>query len=236
MRSSALALSGGITAVALLVAAPSARAEEAPQLPSDAQIDIAAQPAEGKVHEATNPDEPPPLRPHNRGLVLESSLGVLGFVGQFRHVVPPAYWLHGLLGYEVNGWFMLLGEAELAYTDTRESVDESHVNAFPIWGFGGGARATFHASERVALFVQAAVDALAADVPHGALAVYGYRTAESLNPAYGTRLGLEWYQLDRHMALSLQAGVRYANGFAKFLASSDVPVLWDAAACLRYTF
>ena len=60
--------------------------------------------------------------------------------------------------------------------------------------------------------------------------------AESLQPAFGTRLGLEWYQLDRHLALSLQAGVRYANGFSKFLASADIPMLWDAAGCLRYTF
>jgi hypothetical protein len=212
------------------------RADDAPQLPPDAQIDIAERPPEGKVHEATNLDEPPPARPHQRGLVLESSFGALGFIGQFRHVAPTAYWLHGQLGYELNSWFMLLGEAELAYTDTSESVDESHVSAFPIWGFGGGARATFHASERVAMFVQGQVDALGADVPHGTLAVYGFRTAESLNPAFGTRLGLEWYQIDRHMALGLQAGVRYANGFAKFLASSDIPILWDAAACLRYTF
>jgi len=136
----------------------------------------------------------------------------------------------------VNPWLMLLGEAELAYTDTSESGDFTHVAAFPIWGFGGGARATFHATERVATFVQGEVDALGADVPHDTLAIHGFRNAESLQPAYGVRIGLEWYQLDRHMALSLQGGARYADGFAKFLATSDIPVLWDAAACLRYTF
>jgi len=235
VRRSALALSGGLT-VALALRAGGVRADDAPPLSPDTQIDIAPEPPEGKVHPPTNLDEPPPVRPRRRGLVLESSLGALGFVGDFRHVAPTASWFHGLLGYEINPWLMLLGEGELAYTDTSESVDESHVSAFPIWGFGGGARATFHASERVAVFVQGNVGALGADVPHGTLAVYGFRTAESLNPSYGARLGLEWYQIDRHMALSLQAGVRYADGFAKFLASSDVPMLWDAAACLRYTF
>jgi hypothetical protein len=219
-----------------MMLAANVRADEPPLSP-DTQIEIAPEPPEGKVHaEATNPDAPPPVRPRRAGLVLESSLGALGFVGQFRHVAPTASWVHGQLGYEVTRWLMLFGEGELAFTDTSESVDESHVTAFPIWGFGGGARATFHATERVALFVQGDVDALTADVPHGTLAIYGFRSAESLQPAFGTRVGLEWYQIDRHLALSLQAGVRYANGFAKFLASSDIPMLWDAAGCLRYTF
>ncbi|MGO9835216.1 MAG: hypothetical protein ACLP1X_13470 [Polyangiaceae bacterium] len=219
-----------------VLAAP-VRAEDTPPLSPDTQIEIAPQPPEGKVHaEAPSPDEPPPMRPRRAGLVLESSLGALGFVGQFRHVAPTASWFHGQLGYEVTRWLMLFGEGELAYTDTSESVDESHVAAFPIWGVGGGGRATFHATERVAMFVQGDVDALVADVPHGTLAIYGFRSAESLQPAFGPRLGLEWYQMDRHLALSLQGGARYANGFAKFLASSDIPVLWDAAACLRYTF
>jgi hypothetical protein len=206
-------------------------------LPPDAQIEIAPQPLEPKTHpEGTPLDQPPPVRPRRSGLVLESSVGALGFVGQFRHVAPTASWLHGLLGYEVNRWLMLLGEAELAFTDTSESVDESHVSVFPIWGFGGGARATFHATERVALFVQGEIDALAAAVPHDTLAIYGFRPAESLAPALGPRLGIEWYQFDRHFALSAQAGARYASSFAKFVASSDIPMLWDAAACLRYTF
>lgn len=236
MRILALAFCGSI-AVGLLVGAVDVRAEDAPSLSPDTQIDIAATPPEGKLHpEATNLDEPPPARPRHTGLILETSIGALGFVGQFRHVAPTAFWLHGQLGYEVTRWFMLLGEAELAYTDTSESVDESHLRVFPIWGFGGGARATLHASDRVAMFVQGDIDAMGADVPHDALAIYGFRNAESLNPAFGARLGLEWYQLDRHLALSVQAGTRYANGFAKFLASSDIPLLWDAAACLRYTF
>lgn len=236
MRTRALAFSGGI-AVSLLAGAADVRAQDAPPLSPDAPIDIAVQPPEGTLHPAaTNLDEPPPARPRRAGLVLETSAGALGFVGQFRHVAPTAFWLHGQLGYEVSRWLMLLGEAELAYTDTSEAVDESHVRVFPIWGFGGGARATLHATERVAMFVQGDIDAIGADVPHDSLAIYGFRNVESLNPAFGARLGIEWYQLDRHLALSVQAGTRYASSFAKFLASSDIPLLWDAAACLRYTF
>jgi hypothetical protein len=160
---------------------------------------------------------------------------VLGFAGQFRHVAPTAYWLHGQLGYELLPWLMLFGEGELAFTDTSEASDPSHVKAFPMWGFGAGARVTFHATDQVAFFAQGSIDGLTAVVPHDALAVHGYRSAESLNASFGVRVGLEWYQIDRHLALSLQVGVRDAQGFSNFIAN-DFPLMWDAAAGVRYTF
>jgi hypothetical protein len=212
-----------------------------PALPSDVQIDIATTPPEGKV----TPEGPsqaelemgPPERPRHHGLVLESTFGVLGFAGQFRHVAPPAYWLHGQLGYEVIPWLMLFGEAELAFTDTSESVGGFDVRAFPIWGFGAGARATFHASDRVAFFVQGSAGGLTAVVPHHALSVFGFRNAESLNLSLGVRVGVEWYQIDRHFALCAQVGARDAQGFEKqALVSSDFPLMWDTAVGLRYTF
>ena len=131
---------------------------------------------------------------------------------------------------------MLFGEGELAFTDTGQSQDESHTLAFPLFGFGGGARATLHASPRFALFGQGQIDALAADVPHNALSILGFRNAESLAPSFGVRLGVEWYQIDRHLALSAQVGARDASGFAKVAAATDAPIMWDAAIGLRYTF
>jgi hypothetical protein len=161
---------------------------------------------------------------------------MLGFLGEFRHVAPPAYWLQGQLGFEVFRWLMVYGEAELAFTDTSESQDESHTIAVPMWGLGGGLRATVHASERIAFFGQVEVGALTAIVAHEALAVLGFRSVESLNAAFGGRLGVEWYQVDRHLALTAAAGTRYAQGFAKLLTSGDVPLLWDGSVGLRYTF
>jgi hypothetical protein len=252
VRPLALALLGVISGLLASGAARDARAQPAaadqprpePQaLPEDAKIDFATSAPEGKASNFVEPgkgaedaDTGPPLRPRHKGLVLESTIGLLGFGGKFRHVAPTAYWLHGQLGYEVVPWLMLFGEGELAYTDTSEAADPSHNKAFPIWGFGGGARATVHATDRLAFFGQASVDGLAASVPHNALAVYGFRTAESLNASFGARVGLEWYQIDRHLALALQVGARDAQGFAKFLDSSDFPLMWDAAAGIRYTF
>jgi hypothetical protein len=235
--------------IGLALPSVSAAQEPAPPagadtLPADAHIEIAPQPPARVVTETEAPSdvgpeglaEAPPPRPRRKGLVLESTLGVLGFVGQFRHVAPPGYWLHAQLGYEVTGWLMLFGEGELAFTETSESQDESHTKAFSIWGVGGGARSTFHATPRVAFFVQAELDGLVADVPHNALAILRFRNAESLGLSLGARAGFEWYQIDRHLALTAQAGARDAVGFAKVAAGGDTPIMWDAALGLRYTF
>ncbi len=75
-----------------------------------------------------------------------------------------------------------------------------------------------------------------ADVPKGALANLGYKNAENLGVAFGGRLGLEWYQVDRHMALGISAGVRDATGFARTFGGSDTGLMADASATIRYTF
>jgi hypothetical protein len=222
--------------------APPAPQASQPSLTADTKVEFSTDAPEGKTSNVPEPgtkgdavDEAPPLRPRHHGLVLEQTLGVLGFAGQFRHVAPTAYWLHMQLGYEVLPWLMLFGEGELGYTDTSEAEDPSHVKAFAIWGFGGGARATLQATDRVALFAQASIDALGANVPHDTLAILGYRGAESLDASFGARVGVEWYQIDRHLALDLQVGIRDAQGFQKFVGN-DLPLMWDAGVGFRYTF
>jgi hypothetical protein len=248
VRRLAFALSG---CVALLRATPAvAQGQPSATLPADAQIDISVRPPEPGATPGSREDDsgntgpepaslgeapPPPLPPRHKGLVLESTLGVLGFVGKFRHVAPPAYWTHGLLGYEILSWLMVFGEGELAFTDTGESQDPSHARAFPLWGFGGGARATVHLGG-VGLFLQGDVGALTADVPHDALTYLGFPGAGTLGAEYGGRVGIEWYQRDRHLALIAQGGPRIAQGFSKFGSSADLPLMWDAAGGLRYTF
>ncbi len=180
-------------------------------------------------------EAPPPMRRH-KGLVLESSLGGLGFLGQFRHIAPTAPWYHAQLGFEITRWLMLFGEGELAFTSTSTGEDLSHSYAFPIFGFGGGARITLHATDRVAFYVQGSLGAMKADVPQGALQNLGFRNAESLQASFAGRLGVEWYQIDRHLALGAAIGIRDATGFAKLAAKSDSGLMADASAVIRYTF
>lgn len=222
-------------------------AKDATTLSPDAQIEISPQP-EAKPDKGSNaggtasdgsesPDgaeAPPPARPRGHGLVLETTAGMLGFAGQFRHVAPPAYFTRGQLGYELLPWLQVFGDAELALTSTSEAEDPSHARAFPIWGFGGGVRLGWR-SKAIGAFVQGDVGALTAVVPHGALTYLGFRAAESLGLDVGGRVGVEWYHRDRHLALTLQGGPRLAQGFGK-TAVSDVPLMWDTAVGLRYGF
>ncbi|HEX8792106.1 MAG TPA: hypothetical protein VF765_14230 [Polyangiaceae bacterium] len=244
---SALALSG--FAVLLVCADASAQQQQPqqqPELTPETKIDFSTkaepgltQPAATSASESTLPEPPaeaPPVRPRHKGVVLETTAGALGFAGNFRHVAPPGFWLHTQLGYEVLRWLMVYGSAELALTDTSEAADPSHSMAFPIWGFGGGARVTVHATDRVAFFVQGDIGALTAYVPHESLAILGYPNAESPHLAIGGRLGVEWYQIDRHIALVAQGGARDAQGFSRSIGGGDTPILWDAALGLRYTF
>ena len=212
-------------AAALSAAAPDATTTTLP----------AATPTPESILPAPPADAPPPL-PRKKGLVLDASLGALGFLGQFRHVAPTAPWVHAQLGYELLDWLMLFGEGDLLFTDTSDAQSIAKQTAFPILGFGGGARGTIHATERVAFFLEASIDALKADVPTNTLVLLGFRNAESLNPSFGARIGVEWYQIDRHMALGAGIGLRDAQGFAKVAEKSDTPLMWDGSASVRYTF
>ena len=147
-----------------------------------------------------------------------------------------APWFHVGLGYEFLKWLMLFVEGELAFTDTSEAEGPSDVYAFPIFGFGGGLRVTVHATDRLAFFLQGSVGAMKADVPTGALLILGFENAESLGASFGGRIGIEWYQVDRHMALGVSGGVRDATGFAKTIGTPDLGLMADASATIRYTF
>jgi hypothetical protein len=217
-----------------------AQAELAP----DTKIDISTAAPEGKTSEPDTtlpaaPAEVPPERPRHKGIVVETTLGMLAFAGQFRHVSPPGPWLHGQVGYEIFNWLMVFGESELSLTDTSEAQTESQSIGVPIFGFGGGVRGTLHVTDRFALFLQGDLGEMEAMVPQGSLADLGFANAENFNLYFGGRVGVEWYQIDRHMALVAQGGVRDAQGFAKsqpFVPANDTPLMWDAAFGLRYTF
>jgi hypothetical protein len=212
---------------------------QSPSLPEG--IEILPRPPEPRASTPTSPDEAPPPRPRRRGLLLESALGVLAFAGQFRHVAPPAYLIRTTLGFEVLRWLTALAESELAFTDTTETQDPSNARAFPIWGFGGGLRVSAPFGSRLAGLVEGDVGALAAAVPRNTLVNLGFRSAESPGAYLGGRVGVDWYQVDPHLALVIRSGARAALGFSASQGTAgagtgDVPLMWDIAVGLRYVF
>jgi len=180
------------------------------------------------------PEAPPPL-PRKKGLVLETRLGALAFLGKFGDLAPTGPGIQAQLGYEFFKWLMVYGYGEVAFTGTSGSALELNTIYFPVYGFGGGLRVTVHATDRVAIFLQANAGAMSAIVPRDDLTFLGFHNAESLGFAVGGRLGVEWYQIDRHLALSLGVGVRDALNFA-IETGGDLPLMLDAGAAIRYTF
>jgi hypothetical protein len=181
------------------------------------------------------PLEAPPPPPYKSTLVIDSSLGALVFLGKFGQTAPPGPWMRTQVGYELFKWLMLFGEGELAFTDTSGTQDPPKTRAFPIFGFGTGARLTVRFTDRFGIYAQGSAGFMKADIRKGALELIGFKDAESLRTYFGGRLGVEWYQLDRHFALGLTAGLRDATGF-KRVAGSDTPLVFDAGASIRYAF
>lgn len=182
------------------------------------------------------PAEAPPPPPYKSTVVIDSSLGALVFLGKFGKTAPPAPWLRTQVGYEIFKWLMAFGEGELAFTDTSGSQEPPRTRAFPIFGFGGGARFTVRFSDRIGVYLQGSVGAMKADIRTNALGIIGFRGAESLAPYLAGRLGLEWYQIDRHFALGVTSGLRDATGFKRTGSASDTPLAFDAGASIRYAF
>jgi hypothetical protein len=181
------------------------------------------------------PPEAPPPPPYKKSVVVDSSLGALAFLGKFGKTAPPAPLLRVQVGYELFKWLMLFGGGELAFTDTSRSQDPPKTRAFPIFGFGGGVRLTARFTDRFGVYLQGELGAMKADIRRRALEIIGFKDAEDLNLYMGGRLGLEWYQLDRHFALGLTGGLRDATGFKRTIGT-DTPLAFDAGASIRYAF
>jgi hypothetical protein len=217
--------------LAVLLAVLPARAQEPATV--DLQRDMTAAPPSQEI---SPPPEAPPPAPYQKTLVLDSSLGARAFLGDFGQTAPPGMWLHTQLGYEVLRWLMLFGEGDLSFNDTSGTQPAPRTRAFPVFGFGGGARFTARFTPRVGAYVQLSVGAMKADVPANALALIGFREAETLSPYGAARLGVEWYQINRHFALGLNSGLRLAQGFAPSRGGGAAPLVLDGGASLRYAF
>jgi hypothetical protein len=95
-------------------------------------------------------------------------------------------------------------------------------------------RGTVKVSERVGLYLQGSLGG--ARVSTDVLYSYGYRGADQLNLYLAGELGVEWYQVSPHLALTLHGGVRDYTRTFKREESTEPPLAWVSALGLRYTF
>jgi hypothetical protein len=214
---------------------PSPTAQPAPPIVAG-QIDLEKDTQSSALVDApAPPPEAPPPPPYKKSLVVDSSVGALVFLGKFGKTAPPAPLLRIQVGYELFKWLMVFGGGELGFTDTSGSQDPPKTRAFPIFGFGGGARFTARFTDRFGVYLQGDIGAMKADIRRRALEIIGFKDAEDLGLYLGGRLGLEWYQLDRHFALGVTSGLRDATGFKRTIGT-DTPLAFDAGVSIRYAF
>jgi hypothetical protein len=231
-----------IGAFCMLFAATANAEEPQPEITTEqaqAAINLADQNKDQNKDQSMLPAAPleaPPAPPRKKGLVLEQGLGAVGWLGKFGGLTGhPAIWLKTQIGFELFKWLMLFGASDLAFTDTGNSSGPAQNRPFPIIGFSGGVRFTIPFTARVGMYVQGEAGGDVALVKSGVLTNFGYHPAESVGFMAGGRLGLEWFQTDRHLALGVSGGARYMANLA-YEAGGDLPLAWDATIDLRYTF
>jgi hypothetical protein len=149
-----------------------------------------------------------------------------------QNVSPAAPFFRLQVGYELFDWLMLFGEADVAMARTSYANRPPEPRTYALFGFGTGARFTWQAFEHVGFYLQG--DLGLASVSEDVLSTYGYRDAALLRPYFGGLLGVDWYQVSPHYALSLYGGARdYVQTFAR-IAGERPPIAWMSGVALRY--
>ncbi len=176
----------------------------------------------------------PPPPPRHQGFVVESGIGAFGQIGEMKHISPVAPWFHLQFGYEPLRFLMVFAEGDLMLSSTAYAHQPPPTRTYSLWGFGAGLRGTVKASERVGLYLQGSLGG--AEVTGDVLYSYGYRQADQFNLYVAGELGVEWYQISPHFALTVHGGVRDYTSTFKRDQSSSPPLAWVSALGLRYTF
>lgn len=237
--SSAVAASALASAFVLLCAAPALAGEDEPrerQLSPeeiDAWLDARAMPQSQSDRSGDDDDAPPPP-PRKTGFVVESSVGVLGQLGDLKHVSPAAPWFGVRFGYEALRWLMVFAEADLFIADTSYAHQPPPPRSYAFWNVGAGLRFTVRPIDRFGIYLQASLGGGRAT--EDVLEIYGYTHADELGFYQSGELGLEWYQVSPHLALALHGGVRAYPVTLKRERDTMAPLTWLSGVGLRYTF
>src|SRR5258708_4472203 len=138
------------TIAACLVLPGPALAEEENKPPTYDESALKAaleeKPGARKTHEkAGDALQVPPPPPRKSGVVVEGSIGAMGFLGKLKNISPTASTFHLQLGFEPFRWFMVFGEGDLSFTSTRYSPP---ARGYTIYAFGAGGRGTVGLSDR----------------------------------------------------------------------------------------
>ena len=214
---------------------PAAAAEETDATASgvtEASLEhwLSAEPEAGGADQGG--EEPLEPAPRHHGWVLEGSAGALGHLGNMRDVSPVSPWFRLQVGYELFDWLMLFAEGDVALSSTSLASRPPEKRGYALFGAGGGVRISWCPFTAVGFYLQG--DGGFASVDQDVLATYGYPEADRLRPFAGGALGVEWFQLSPHYALSVSGGARsYFQNFDRIYGTRP-PWAWFSAVSIRY--
>lgn len=184
--------------------------------------------------ESDDQEEAPPPPPRGHGFVVESSVGAMGHLGPLKNVSPTSPWFHLHFGVEPFGWLMVFGEGDLVFSNTSYANPPPEPRTYALFGFGGGLRLTVKPADRFGIYVQGSAGG--AKITEDVLFYYGYRRADQLGLYWGGQLGLEWYQVNPHTALTLHGGVKnYQDVLGRDRGGAQA-LAWTGGLALRYVF
>jgi hypothetical protein len=201
----------------------------------DAWLDSRAMPkSQGERDTGGDDSAAPPPPPRKQGFVLESSIGVLGQAGRLKHITPSAPWFGLRFGYEPLKWLMVFAETDLWVASTSYAHQPPPPRSFAFWNVGGGLRFTVRPLDRFGIYLQGSIGGGRAT--EDVLELYGYEHAEELGFYQSAELGLEWYQVNPHLGLTLHGGVRNYPRTLERERDDQPPLAWLSGVALRYTF
>lgn len=200
----------------------------------DAWLDSRAMPKSQSDGASGEADDVPPPPPREKGFVLESSVGVFGHIGHLKNISPAAPWFGLRLGFEPLRWLMVFAETDLLVGSTAYAAPPPPPRSFALWSFGGGVRLTLKPTDRFGVYLQGSVGGGFAT--EDVLEIYGYTHSDELGVYQSAELGLEWYQINPHLALALHGGVRNYPRVLKRARDTLPPMGWLSGVALRYTF
>jgi hypothetical protein len=196
---------------------------------------LEAEPGAKTADEGELPDETPLPAPREHGLVVESGLGFVSQVGSLKHIAPTAPWFQVRLGYEIFDWMMPFLEADIAFANTSYATAPPPPRSYFHYGAGAGLRFTIPIGDIIGILAQGSLG-LAAVSEQNVLSIYGFPDADEPNLYVGGELGVEWYQVNPHLALAAHGGVRSYGGGLTRDRGTDPPIALLGSASLRYAF
>jgi len=237
MRGSALA--GVLGVWSCLGALPAGAAEE----PKERQITtgeieswLDRDPSATPGDQGVSPAEDKPLpAPRRHGFVIESGLGFVTQFGDMAHITPSAPLFQLRFGYEVLRWLMPFIESDLVFANTAYASEPPPPRSYFHFAAGAGVRFTAPVGRVLAIFGQGSLG-LAKISEQNVLSIYGFPNADQWNLYFDGEAGLEWYQVNPHLALAAHGGVRsYGKGLTRENGNGG-SLAAIASANLRYAF